>query len=72
MIGNLNDLTVDEVSSKISELYNKLNIATRGGNAHLCNQIRMALENYQNRYQALLAEQQKKSNINFDDKIKIQ
>ena len=72
LIGNLDDLTVDEVSSKITELYSKLTIATRSGNGHLCNQIRMALESYQSRYQAILAEQQKKSNVNFDDKIKIQ
>jgi len=72
LIGNLQDLTVDEVSSKITELYGKLNIATRSGNAHLCNQIRMVLESYQNRYQAILEEQKQKTNVNFDDKIKIQ
>ena len=72
LIGNLTDLTADELSSKITELYGKLNIATRGGNAHLCNQIRMAIESYQSRYQAMLAEQQQKANVNFDDKIKIQ
>ena len=72
LIGNLGDLTADELSSKITELYGKLNIATRSGNAHLCNQIRMALESYQNKYQAILAEQQRKANVNFDDKIKIQ
>ena len=72
LIGNLDDLTADELSSKISDLYGKLNIASRSGNAHLCNQIRMALESYQNKYQALLAEQQQKANVNFDDKIKIQ
>jgi hypothetical protein len=71
LIGNLESLTVDELSSKITELYGKLNIATQNGNAHLCNQIRMALENYQNRYRAILEEQQKKSNVNFDDKINI-
>lgn len=72
LIGNLEDLTADELSSKITELYSKLNIAARTGNGHLCNQIRMALESYQSRYQAVLAEQQQKSNVNFDDKIKIQ
>lgn len=72
LIGNLTELTADELSSKITELYSKLNIATRSGNAHLCNQIRMAIESYQSRYQAMLAEQQQKANVNFDDKIKIQ
>jgi hypothetical protein len=72
LIGDLSELTVDELSSKITNLYGKLNIAARNGNAHLCDQIRMALESYQNRYQAILDEQQKKANVNFDDKIKIQ
>lgn len=72
LIGNLHDLTADELSSKITELYSKLNIATRSGNAHMCNQIRMAIESYQNRYQAMLEEQRQKTNVNFDDKIKIQ
>ena len=72
LIGNLENLTVDELSGKITELQGKLNIASRNGNALLCNQIRMALENYQNRYRAVLDEQQQKANVNFTDKIKIQ
>ena len=71
LIGNLENLTADELSGKITELHGKLNIASRNGNAHLCNQIRMALENYQNRYRAVLDEQQQKANVNFTDKIKI-
>lgn len=75
LIHDLNNLTIDELSGKITELSNKLNIATRMGNAHLCNQIRMALETYRNKYQDRLRESYKKqeevSNINFDDKINI-
>ncbi len=33
------------------ELSNKLNIAAGTGNAHLCDQIRMALETFRNKYQ---------------------
>ena len=50
LIANLNQLTVDQLSDKISELNKKLAIATRTGNYHLCNQIRMALESYQATY----------------------
>ena len=75
LIGDINDLTIDELSNKVSELSNKLNIAAGMGNAHLCDQIRMAIETYRNKYQDKLKESYKKqeetSHINFDDKIKI-
>jgi hypothetical protein len=54
LVGNLDELSVDQLSSQISDLSRKLNIASRSGNAHLCNQIRMALESYQNKYQEKL------------------
>jgi hypothetical protein len=50
-------------------------MATRSGNGHLCNQIRMALESYRNKYQEKLQEtyrrQDEMSPINFDNKINI-
>ena len=69
LIGDLNNLSSEELSSKISELYKKLGIATRSGNGHLCNQLRMAIESYNTKYQEKLREEQNK---NFDDKINIQ
>jgi hypothetical protein len=51
LIPNLDSLTTEELQSRISELNKKLSIAYRSGNGHLCNQIRMALENYNNKYQ---------------------
>lgn len=75
LIGNLDELTVDELSTRVNELSNKLSIATRSGNGHLCNQIRMALESYRNKYQEKLQEtyrrQDEVSAINFDNKINI-
>jgi hypothetical protein len=75
LIGDINDLTIDELSARVSELSNKLNIATGMGNAHLCNQIRMALETYRSKYQEKLQDSYKKqeeaSHINFDNKINI-
>lgn len=79
LIGSLDDLTVEELSTKIGELSNKLAIATRSGNGHLCEQIRMALESYRNKYQVRVDEQYRRAtqqaedqHINFDNKINIQ
>jgi len=75
LIGNLDTLTIDELSARVNELSNKLSIATRSGNGHLCNQIRMALVSYRNKYQEKLQESYKKqeetSHIDFDTKINI-
>jgi hypothetical protein len=74
LIGSLDELTLEELGAKINELGKKLSIAARSGNGHLCNQIRMAMENYQNKYQEKLQESYKKAqgDANFDDKINIQ
>ena len=72
LIGNLNDLTLDELSAKVADLNSKLSMAMRTGNGHLCNQIRMAIESYQTKYQEKLQESYKKSDVDFGDKIKIQ
>ena len=50
LIDSLESLTVDQLGSKLGELQKKLGIAQRNGNAHLCNQLRMAIESYQNKY----------------------
>jgi hypothetical protein len=73
LIGNLDQLTADELSGKVNELSNKLNIAMRSGNAHLCNQLRMAIESYRNKYQEVVQQTYKKQigDANFDDKINI-
>lgn len=75
LIGNIDDLTLEELSARVNELSNKLNIAMNTGNGHLCNQIRMALETFRNKYQEKLRDSYRKqdelSQINFDDKINI-
>jgi hypothetical protein len=75
LIGDINNLTIDELSARVTELSNKLNMAARTGNGHLCDQIRMALETFRNKYQEKLQDSYKKekeaSHINFDDKINI-
>jgi len=69
LIPNIDDLTTDELSSKIAELNKKLSIAYRLANHDLCNQIRMALETYQNKYQAKMKTAQ--SGTDFDGMIDI-
>lgn len=68
LINNLQDLSEEDISSKISELNNKLFMAARTGNGHLCQQIRMALESYQNRYRYLQDQknQTNPSTLHFD------
>jgi len=73
LIGNLDTLTVEDLSKKITDLNNKLSIASRTGNGHLCNQIRMAVESYQNKYQEKVQETYRKQieDSNFNSKIDI-
>jgi len=68
LIPNLDSLTEQELLDKISELNRKLVIAYNTGNAYLCNQLRMAIESYQNKYQ----EKTRGNNgTSFDDVIDI-
>lgn len=73
LISGLDELTTDELSLKVSELYKKLSIASRSGNGHMCDQIRMAIESYQNKYRQRIEEENKKDNLDdkFGDKINI-
>lgn len=75
LIPSLENLTIDELSSKINELSKKLNIAYRSGNDYLCSQISMALESYQSTYNQKLQQQYAKdssSGPDFENKIQIQ
>lgn len=71
LIGDLSNLTQEELSSKLSDLHQKLNIAMRHGNGHLCNQLRMAIESYNVKYQEKLREGYANAQ-SFSDKINIQ
>lgn len=71
LIQNLDDLTIDELAAKVNELSGKLNIAYRTGNGHLCDQIRMAIESYQNKLREKQQKQYSEAQQNFNDKIKI-
>jgi len=69
LIGDISDLDADELNAKITELNKKLSIAYRIGNYALCNQLQMALETYQNKYQEKLKKNQ--TDTGFDGMINI-
>lgn len=71
LISNLEDLSVEQLTEKITELNKKLAIAYRTGNGHLCNQIRMAIESYQNKFQEKIRKQNGDNGSNFDEIIDI-
>jgi len=51
LIGSLEELTAEQLLDRITELNKKLTIAMRMGNGYLCDQIRMAIESHQTKYQ---------------------
>jgi len=69
LIGNIDSFTTEELSSKVTELNKKLTIAYRMGNNQLCNQLRMAIETYQNKYQEKIKSSQ--SGTGYDGMIDI-
>ena len=73
LLPSLDHMTMEELGSKISELNKKLGIAHRSGNAYLCNQIRMAIESHQVKYQEKTQAMfnKNKPGDNFEDKIDI-
>ena len=68
LIPNLDDLTEQQLLDKITELNRKLGIAYNTGNGYLCNQIRMAVESYQTKYQEKI---RKSPGTEFNDIIDI-
>ena len=68
LIKNLNELSNQELLDKISELNKKLAIAARTGNGHMCDQIRMAIESHQTKYQEKI---RGNPDNNFNDVIDI-
>lgn len=72
LIGDTSQLKIEEITDRINELHRKLGIAQRSGNGHLANQIRMALETFQNQYQAKLREQNGPGGPDYSDRINIE
>lgn len=74
-IHGLDELSLDELGKRISELHKKLAIAQRTGNGYLVGQVLMALESHRNKHQEKLAELYKPpaggQAPDFDSKIDI-
>jgi len=68
LIGSLDEYSPEQLLDKITELNRKLSIAYRMGNAHLCDQIRMAIESHQAKYQEKI---RKDPDNNFNSAIDI-
>jgi hypothetical protein len=68
LIGSLDELTPEQLLEKITELNRKLGIAYNMGNGHLCNQLRMAIESHQTKYQEKI---RSNPDTNFDGVIDI-
>jgi hypothetical protein len=68
LIGKLDELSAEELLNRITELNKKLSIAMRMGNAYLCDQIRMAIESHQVKYQEKI---RTNPDNNFNDVIDI-
>jgi hypothetical protein len=64
---------LEQLGSRVNELQKKLAIAQRSGNGHLADQVRMALESFQTRYQTQLQETWKsQGGNNYNDRISIE
>jgi hypothetical protein len=68
LIGSLEDLSAEELLDRITNLNKKLTIAMRMGNGYLCDQIRMAIESHQTKYQEKI---RSNPDNNFNDVIDI-
>lgn len=71
LIGDLSDLTLEQLHDKVNELHKKLGVAARSGNGYLCDQLRMAIESYSNRAREIQKKQYEDAQKNFDDKINV-
>lgn len=68
-INNIDDLSLEELQTKISELHQKLTFAYRTSNGPLIHQLNMALESYRNTYNKKMDDLIGKQNINAQIKV---
>ena len=74
LINNIDDLTLEQLQERVTELTRKVGIAHRMGNAQLRHQVQMALETYQNKYrerQQALWKKDDDNTTDFSDRIDI-
>ena len=70
LINDIGKLDEAQLIERIAELNKKLTIAMKIGNSSLVNQVRMALESYQNKLREIHAAQRNKDD-KYGDKIDI-
>jgi hypothetical protein len=56
LIRDLDNLSLEDIQTKISELSGKLNFASRMGNVQLIHQLNMAIESYRTAYSKKISE----------------
>ena len=74
LINNIDDLSLEQLQERITELSRKVGMAHRMGNAQLRHQVQMALETYQNKYrerQQALWKKDDDQGADFSDRIDI-
>ena len=74
LINNIDDLSMEQLQERITELSRKVGMAHRMGNAQLRHQVQMALETYQNKYrerQQALWKKDDNNGTDFSDRIDI-
>ena len=74
LINNIDDLSMEQLQERITELTRKVGMAHRMGNAGLRHQVQMALETYQNKYrerQQVLWKKADDTGTDFGDRIDI-
>lgn len=73
LIGDISNLTMEELQQRVNDLTRKLGFAIRT-NPHMANQLRMALETFQNQLRAKQEEFYRKQSAgapDYSDKIDI-
>jgi tRNA U38,U39,U40 pseudouridine synthase TruA len=74
LITDADSLTIEQLQTKVTDLTKKLSWAHRSGNAFLTQQVRMALDTYQNKLRQRQQEEWEKNtknNPDFGNKIDI-
>ena len=74
LINNIDDLSMEQLQERITELSRIVGMAHRMGNAQLRHQVQLALESYQNKYrerQQALWKKDDDNGTDFSDRIDI-
>ena len=67
LVENIDNLSLEEVMSKLNSLREKQRFVSRTGNADLMRQLLMVIECYEGRYQKLMAEFMDQARGNLGD-----